>query len=59
MALPWLEIPFTDAVVDDELLEDELDDWDAGRFMLQGEILALEWLTPKESRELAVTEFDL
>ncbi|AIJ26850.1 hypothetical protein [Amycolatopsis methanolica] len=59
MALPWLEIPFTDTFVDDGILEDELDDWDAGRFMLQGETLAVEWLSPKESRELAITEFDL
>ena len=61
MALPWLGLPVTDSIVGEEFgfLEAELDDWDAGRFMLHGETLALEWLSPEESRELAVTEFDL
>lgn len=61
MALPWLEMPVTDSIVGEEFgfLDAELDDWDAGRFMLHGEILALEWLSPEESRRLAATEFDL
>jgi hypothetical protein len=61
MALPWLGMPVTDSIAGDEfgLLEATLDDWDACRFMLYGETLALEWLSPEESRELATTQFGL
>ncbi|TVT57408.1 hypothetical protein FNH05_07470 [Amycolatopsis rhizosphaerae] len=56
MVLPWLAIPLTDLIIDDGL-GDTLDDWDAGRFTWAGETLDVEWLSPRESRELVATEF--
>ncbi|NIH86595.1 hypothetical protein [Amycolatopsis granulosa] len=59
MALPWLGVSVTDTIVDARFLEAELADWDAGRFALHCESLAVEWLSLEESRELARIEFGL
>ena len=49
---------FSDAVVPDEFSENELRDYDAGRFAADnGDTLSLVWLNPEESKRVRASQF--
>lgn len=51
---------FSDAVVPDEFSEDELREYDAGRFPADGgETLRVVWLNPEESKRLSMSQFSV
>jgi hypothetical protein len=50
---------FSDDALMDDAVEDELADYDAGRYRHDGEILRVEWTTAEESARLRADEFGL
>jgi hypothetical protein len=50
---------FSDDVLPNDAVEDELADYDAGRYRHDGEILRVEWTTAEESARLRADEFGL
>lgn len=55
--VPWHWLRATDEVIEPDILDAELDDWDAGRYEFDGQVFALEWLDDEESARLAASEF--
>ena len=47
---------FSDTLVPDDATEDELRDFDAGRFVQYGEVLGVRWTDEEESRRLRASQ---
>ncbi len=59
LTLPGLGVEFEDGLVDADVLDDVLDDWDADRFRFAGHSYSLRWLDGQTSRSVADAEFGI
>jgi hypothetical protein len=61
--LPWLYMivdgTFNDSVLFADEIEDEVRDWEAGRFQYRGEVLLAQWVPPAEAAHLRRTQFEV
>jgi hypothetical protein len=58
---PWVftivDGTFSDSVVDEDGIEDEVRDWEAGRFRYCGEVLLAQWVPAAEAAHLRRSQF--